>query len=209
MSSEMPPHDHHDHDHEHEHDPLEQGASLRVRALEELMIAKGLVDPKALDAVVEFYEKETGPRNGASIVARAWTDREFRSWLQRDATAAIHSMGFTGYQGEHLRVVENTDRIHNVVVCTLCSCYPWPVLGLPPAWYKNPEYRSRVVREPRAVLREFGVEIPTDKEIKVWDSTAELRYMVLPQRPANTEGMSKDQLASLVTRNGMIGTAII
>lgn len=210
MSSEVPPDYHHDHHHhDHEHDPLEQGASLRVRALEELMIAKGLVDPKALDAIVEYYERATGPRNGASVVARAWTDHEFRSWLKRDATAAIHSMGFTGYQGEHIHVVENTDLIHNVVVCTLCSCYPWPVLGLPPAWYKNPEYRSRVVREPRAVLREFGVEILTDTEVKVWDSTAEIRYMVLPRRPANTEDMSNDQLASLVTRNGMIGTAFI
>jgi len=203
------PHDHDDADHDHDHDPLEQGASLRVRALEELMIAKGLVDPAALDRIVEYYERETGPRNGAKVVARAWLEPDFHDWLLSDGTAAIHSMGFTGYQGEHMRVVENSARVHNVIVCTLCSCYPWPVLGLPPAWYKGAAYRSRVVREPRAVLKEFGLEIGTDVEIKVWDSTAEIRYMVLPQRPANTETFTSDQLATLVTRDGMIGTALL
>ncbi|QIG49103.1 nitrile hydratase subunit alpha [Nordella sp. HKS 07] len=203
------PHDHDDADHDHDHDPLEQGASLRVRALEELMIAKGLVDPAALDRIVEYYERETGPRNGAKVVARAWLEPDFHDWLLRDGTAAIHSMGFTGYQGEHMRVVENSARVHNVIVCTLCSCYPWPVLGLPPAWYKGAAYRSRVVREPRAVLKEFGLEFGTDVEIKVWDSTAEIRYMVLPQRPANTETFTSDQLATLVTRDGMIGTALL
>lgn len=173
------------------------------------MVAKGLVDPEALDRIVEYYEREVGPRNGAAVVAKAWTDAAFRTWLLQDATAAIHSIGFTGYQGEHMRAVENTDRIHNVIVCTLCSCYPWPVLGLPPAWYKAPEYRSRVVREPRAVLREFGLELPAGIEVKVWDSTAELRYMVLPQRPVHTEGMGETELAAIVTRNGMIGTAIV
>lgn len=203
------PHDHDDADHDHDHDPLEQGASLRVRALEELMVAKGLVDPAALDRIVEYYERETGPRNGAKVVARAWLEPDFRAWLLSDGTAAIHAMGFKGYQGEHMRVVENTPRVHNVIVCTLCSCYPWPVLGLPPAWYKGTAYRSRVVREPRAVLKEFGLEIGRDIEIKVWDSTAEIRYMVLPMRPAGTETLTLDQLAGLVTRDGMIGTALL
>lgn len=196
-----------DHDHHHHHDPAEEGAALRVRALEELMIAKGLVDPAAIDAVVEYYEKETGPRNGAQVVARAWSDPEFKKWLLDDGTAAIHSMGFRGYQGEHMRVVENTEDTHNVIVCTLCSCYPWPVLGLPPAWYKGVEYRSRVVREPRAVLEEFGLELPSEKKVRVWDSTAEIRFMVLPQRPHGTDGLTEKELADLVTRDGMIGTA--
>lgn len=201
---------HHDHDgHDHEHDPIEDGAILRVRALEELMIAKGLVNPDAVDRVVEYYERETGPRNGAAVVARAWTDPEFKEWLLRDGTASIHSMGFKGYQGEHMRVVENTATVHNVIVCTLCSCYPWAVLGLPPAWYKGAAYRSRIVREPRAVLREFGLEIPEETEVKVWDSTAEIRFMVLPQRPSGTGNMDRKQLAELVTRNGMIGTASV
>ncbi|TPK59136.1 nitrile hydratase subunit alpha [Mesorhizobium sp. B2-4-19] len=203
---------HHGHDgddHHHEHDPIEDGAMLRVRALEELMIAKGLVDPEAVDRVVEYYERQTGPRNGAAVVARAWTDPAFREWLLQDSTAAIHSMGFQGYQGEHMRVVENTSSVHNVIVCTLCSCYPWAVLGLPPAWYKGAAYRSRVVREPRAVLKEFGLDIPAETEVRVWDSTAEIRFMVLPQRPAGTEGFSPERLASLVTRNGMIGTALV
>lgn len=202
---------HHDHDdhhhHDHDHDPTESGATLRVRALEELMIAKGLVDPEALDRVIEYYERETGPRNGAEVVARAWTDPEFKAWLLSDSTAAIHSMGFRGYQGEHMRVVENTATVHNVIVCTLCSCYPWTVLGLPPAWYKGTAYRSRVVREPRAVLREFGLDLASAKEVQVRDSTAELRYMVLPERPAGTEGLNAEKLAELVTRDGMIGVA--
>lgn len=182
---------------------------LRVRALEELMVAKGLVTPETLDRVIDYYERETGPRNGAAVVARAWTDPEFKAWLLRDGTGAIHSMGFKGYQGEHMRVVANTTDIHNVIVCTLCSCYPWPVLGLPPAWYKGSAYRSRVVREPRAVLQEFGLDLSDEKEVHVWDSTAEIRYMVLPQRPEGTEGLSVEELASLVTRDSMIGTAIL
>lgn len=205
-------HGHHAHSHAgaaHEHDPVEEGAALRVRALEELLIAKGLVDPAALDSVVEYYERQTGPRNGAVVVARAWTDPAFKEWLLVDGTAAIHSMGFKGYQGEHMRVVENTAGVHNVIVCTLCSCYPWAVLGLPPAWYKGSAYRSRVVREPRSVLREFGLELAADMRVLVWDSTAELRYMVLPQRPGGTQSLSADELAALVTRNGMIGTAFL
>ncbi|CDX32201.1 Nitrile hydratase subunit alpha [Mesorhizobium plurifarium] len=195
--------------HRHDHDPVEEGAALRVRALEELMVAKGLVDPEALDSVVEYYERQTGPRNGAAVVARAWTDPTFKEWLLEDGTAAIHSMGFKGYQGEHMRVVENTAGVHNVIVCTLCSCYPWTVLGLPPAWYKGSAYRSRVVREPRSVLREFGLELAPDIRVQVWDSTAELRYMVLPQRPAGTGKLSAAELALLVTRDGMIGTALL
>ncbi|WP_170755833.1 nitrile hydratase subunit alpha [Ruegeria lacuscaerulensis] len=193
----------------HDHDPLEEGPALRVRALEELMVAKGLVKPETLDSIVEYYERETGPRNGAAVVARAWTDPEYKDWLLRDGSAAINAMGFSGFQGEHIRVVENTDAVHNVIVCTLCSCYPWPVLGLPPTWYKSPAYRSRVVREPRAVLAEFGVSLPEEVQIKVWDSTAEIRYLVLPRRPDRTEGLSTAELADRVTRNGMIGTALV
>ncbi|GAA6159905.1 nitrile hydratase subunit alpha [Ruegeria sp. HU-ET01832] len=193
----------------HDHDPLEEGPALRVRALEELMVAKGLVKPETLDSIVEYYERETGPRNGAAVVARAWTDPEYKDWLLRDGSAAINAMGFSGFQGEHIRVVENTDAVHNVIVCTLCSCYPWPVLGLPPTWYKSPAYRSRVVREPRAVLAEFGVSLPEEVQIKVWDSTAEIRYLVLPRRPDGTEGLSTAELADRVTRNGMIGTALV
>jgi nitrile hydratase subunit alpha len=203
---------HHEHDHKtshhhHDHDEIEQGAALRVRAIEELMIAKGLIDPAAIDAIVEYYEREVGPRNGAQVVAKAWTDPAFREWLLKDGTAAINSLGFSGFQGEHIRVIENTDDVHNVVVCTLCSCYPWPVLGLPPAWYKNPAYRSRVVREPRAVISEFGYDVPEDRDVRVWDSTAEVRYLVIPQRPKGTESASVEELADMVTRNGMIGTA--
>jgi nitrile hydratase len=193
----------------HDHDPLEEGPALRVRALEELMVAKGLVKPETLDSIVEYYERETGPRNGAAVVARAWTDPDYKEWLLRDGTAAINAMGFSGFQGEHIRVVENTGAVHNVIVCTLCSCYPWPVLGLPPTWYKSPAYRSRVVREPRAVLAEFGVNLPDEVQIKVWDSTAEIRYLVLPRRPDGTEGLSTAELADRVTRNGMIGTALV
>ena len=196
-------------EHEHEHDPLEEGAALRVRALEELMVAKGLVNPKALDSIVEYYERETGPRNGAAVVARAWTDPEFKSWLLSDGTAAINSMGFSGFQGEHIRVLENTADLHNVVVCTLCSCYPWPVLGLPPTWYKSAAYRSRIVREPRVVLAEFGLDLPVTVRVRVWDSTAEVRYLILPRRPDNTEDMNPQQLAQIVTRNGMVGTALV
>ena len=198
-----------EHEHDHDHDPLEEGAALRVRALEELMVAKGLVNPKALDSIVEYYERETGPRNGAAVVARAWTDPEFKSWLLSDGTAAINSMGFSGFQGEHIRVLENTADLHNVVVCTLCSCYPWPVLGLPPTWYKSAAYRSRIVREPRVVLAEFGLDLPATMRVRVWDSTAEARYLILPMRPDNTEGMIPQQLAQIVTRNGMVGTALV
>lgn len=199
---------HHDHDHDHEHGSELSPMDLRVRALQSLLTAKGYIDPEALDRIVDTYETRVGPRNGAAVVARAWTDPEFLDWLRRDATAAIHSMGFTGRQGEHMTVVENTPETHNMVVCTLCSCYPWPVLGLPPVWYKSAPYRSRAVREPRAVLAEFGVELPEATRVRVWDSTAEMRYLVLPMRPAGTEGWSAERLAELVTRDSMIGTGL-
>lgn len=199
------PHDHHDHDHDEE----ETGVALRVKALEAVLVAKGIVDPAALDSFVEAYETRIGPRNGAAVVARAWTDPAFRRRLLENGTAAVAELGFGGLQGEHLVVVENTAETHNVIVCTLCSCYPWPVLGLPPTWYKSQAYRARIVREPRAVLREFGVAIPDGKSIRVWDSTADIRYMVLPERPAGTDGLSEAQLARLVTRDGMIGTALV
>jgi nitrile hydratase len=192
-----------DHDHS-ELSPLE----VRVRALQTVLIEKGLVDPAALDELVETYETRIGPRNGARVVARAWVDPAFRAWLLRDATAAIASLGFTGRQGEHMVAVENTRERHNMVVCTLCSCYPLPVLGLPPVWYKSAPYRARAVREPRAVLAEFGVTLPDDTTIQVWDSTAEVRYLVLPMRPEGTEGMSESALAELVTRDSMIGTGL-
>lgn len=201
-------HDHsHGHDHNHDHSHLDETA-VRVRALESLLIKKGYVDPAALDAVIENCETRIGPRNGAQVVAKAWKDEEFRQWLLADGTAAITSLGFTGRQGEHMKVVENTPELHNMVVCTLCSCYPWPVLGLPPTWYKSAPYRSRAVREPAAVLQEFGVELPATKTIRVWDSTAEMRYMVLPEQPAGTASLSESELASLVTRDSMIGTGL-
>ena len=199
-------HDHHDHDHHHDNHYSDMQA--RVKALETLLTEKGLIDPAALDAIVETYETRVGPRNGARVVARAWTDPEFAAWLKDDATAAIASLGYTGRQGEHMRAVFNTPDTHNLVVCTLCSCYPWSVLGLPPVWYKAPAYRSRAVIDPRGVLKEFGVELPDDVKIRVWDSTAELRYLVIPQRPEGTEGMSAEDLATLVTRDSMIGTGI-
>ena len=191
----------------HDHPSLSD-VELRVRSLESLLVEKGLVDPAALDVLIDTYETKVGPRNGARVVARAWTDPEYRERLLADAGAAIASLGYRGRQGEDMRVLENTERIHNVVVCTLCSCYPWSVLGLPPAWYKSHAYRSRVVLEPRAVLREFGVDLPDETEVRVWDSTAEVRYLVLPRRPAGTEGFDVEQLAGLVTRDAMIGTAI-
>jgi len=197
----------HDHDHEHEHSVLPGDAALRVKALESLLVEKGLVDPAALDAIIEYYEHKVGPRNGARVVARAWVDPTYKSRLLTDATAAIAELGFSGAQGEHMVVVENTPETHNVVVCTLCSCYPWPVLGLPPAWYKSAAYRARSVIEPRAVLSEFGLELPDDVAVRVWDSTAEIRYMVLPERPAGTEAMTEELLAELVTRDSMIGVA--
>ena len=178
---------------------------LKVKALESLLIEKGLVDPAALDELIDTYENHVGPKNGAKIVARAWTDSQFKSWLHEDATAAIASMGFTGRQGEHMKIVENTNVIHNLVVCTLCSCYPWTVLGLPPVWYKSAPYRSRAVMAPREVLKEFGTEIGKDVEIKVWDSTSEMRYLVLPERPSDTEDWTEQKLSSLVSRNSMIG----
>jgi nitrile hydratase subunit alpha len=200
-------HDHHDHDHDHEHSELDDN-ELRVRALETVLTEKGYVDPAALDLLIDTYKTRIGPRNGARVVARAWTDPAYRARLLGDATAAIAELGYTGRQGEHMVAVENTPERHNVVVCTLCSCYPWPVLGLPPTWYKSAPYRSRVVREPRGVLREFGVVLPADTEVRVWDSTAEVRYLVIPQRPPGTEGLGEEQLAALVTRDSMIGTGL-
>ena len=193
----------------HDHDHSELGEmELRVRALETVLAARGIVDPAALDALIDTYQTKIGPRNGARVVARAWSDPVFHDWLLRDATAAIASLGYGGRQGEHMVAVENTAEEHNLVVCTLCSCYPWPVLGLPPTWYKSAPYRSRAVRDPRGVLADFGVELPTGTSIRVWDSTAEVRYLVVPQRPAGSEALSEDDLAALVTRDSMIGTGL-
>jgi nitrile hydratase len=204
----MHDHDHH-HDHDdHHHDNRYSDMQARVKALETVLTEKGLIDPAAIDAIVETYETKIGPRNGAHIVAKAWSDAEYLEWLKRDATAAIASLGYTGRQGEHIRAVFNTSDTHNLVVCTLCSCYPWAVLGLPPVWYKAPAYRSRAVIDPRSVLAEFGLTLPEDKKIRVWDSTAELRYLVIPERPAGTEAMSEEDLAKLVSRDAMIGTAV-
>ena len=201
-------HDHgHHHDHDHESSTLGE-MDIRVRALETLLTQKGYVDPKALDTIIETYETKIGPHNGARVVAKAWSDPAYRDWLLKDATAAIASLGYIGRQGEHMVAVENTPDTHNVVVCTLCSCYPWPVLGLPPVWYKSAPYRSRVVIEPRGVLKDFGLTLPENTRIRVWDSTAEIRYLVLPMRPANTDGWSEAQLAELVTRDAMIGTGL-
>jgi nitrile hydratase len=194
---------HRHHGHGHTEPPSE--LALRVKALESLLIEKGLVAPDALDELIDTYQHKVGPQHGARVVARAWSDPAFKEWLLRDATAAIASMGYTGRQGEHMRVVENTRDVHNLVVCTLCSCYPWPVLGLPPVWYKSPPYRARAVADPRGVLAEFGTELPDDVEIRVWDSTSEVRFLVLPERPPGTDGWSEDELAKLVTRNAMIG----
>src|SRR4029077_12188740 len=194
-----------DHDHEHAHSTLSP-LELRVRALETVLTQKGYVDPAALDALIDTYQTKIGPRNGAQVVARAWYDPGFRRWLLEDATAAIASLGFTGRQGEHMVAVENTPQVHNLVVCTLCSCYPWAVLGLPPTWYKSAPYRARAVKDPRGVLQEFGVELPETTQIRIWDSTAEVRYRVLPLRPADTEHLSEGELADLVTRDSMIGT---
>ena len=193
------------HDHNHEHQAVPSDQTLRVKALESLLVEKGLVDRAALDALIDTYEHKVGPRNGARVVARAWTDAGFKERLLANGTAAIAELGYSGEQGADIRVVENTPAVHNVLVCTLCSCYPWPLLGLPPVWYKSAPYRSRTVIDPRGVLREFGTEIPEDVEVCVWDSTAEQRYLVLPERPAGTEGLSEEQLAALVTRDAMIG----
>jgi nitrile hydratase subunit alpha len=183
----------------------ESDAAIRVKALESLLTEKGLIDPKALDALVDTYEHKIGPRNGAKVVARAWADPAYKKRLLSDASAAIKEFGFSGLQGEDMVVLENTAQVHNVVVCTLCSCYPWPTLGLPPVWYKSAPYRARVVSDPRGVLKEFGTELPESVEVRTWDTTAELRYLVLPERPAGTEGWSEEQLAALVTRDSMIG----
>ncbi len=193
---------------DHRHSTLPSDTALRVKALESLLIEKGLVDPAALDVLIDTYENKVGPRNGAAVVARAWSDPEYKARLLADGSAAIAELGLTGRQGEHMVVVENTPDIHNMVVCTLCSCYPWTVLGLPPVWYKAASYRARVVKEPRGVLSDFGVELAEDVEIRVWDSTSEIRYLVLPRRPVGSEGLSEAELAGLVTRNSMIGTGL-
>src|SRR5262252_257521 len=191
----------------HDHQALPSDPALRVKSIESLLVEKGMVDPAALDAVVDAYEHKIGPRNGARVVARAWSDASYKQRLLTDANAAIAELGYGGLQGEHMVVVENTPQVHNLVVCTLCSCYPWPVLGLPPVWYKSAPYRSRAVLEPRKVLAEFGVTLPKDTEIRIWDSSAEIRYMVLPLRPDGSESLSEAELAALVTRDAMIGVA--
>jgi nitrile hydratase len=193
--------------HDHEHQAVPSDLTLRVKALESLLVEKGLVERAALDALIDTYEHKIGPRNGARVVARAWADPAYKQRLLTDANAAIAELGYGGQQGEHMQVVENSPKVHNLVLCTLCSCYPWPVLGLPPVWYKSAPYRSRSVIDPRGVLREFGLELPEDVEVRVWDSTAELRYLVLPERPAGTEKVSEEALAALVTRDAMVGVA--
>ena len=205
MTSHSDDGDHHDHDH---HDNHFSAVQARVKALETVLTQKGLIDPAAIDAIVDTYETKIGPRNGARVVAKAWSEPDFAGWLRSDATAAIASLGYTGRQGEHMRAVFNTPETHNLVVCTLCSCYPWSVLGLPPVWYKAPPYRSRAVIDPRGVLDEFGVTLPDTKKIRVWDSTAELRYIVIPERPFGTESLDQQALADLVTRDSMIGTGL-
>jgi nitrile hydratase len=198
----------HSHPHDHDHgQTIPSDLTLRVKALESLLVEKGLVDPAALDALIDTYEHKVGPRNGARVVARAWVDPAYKKRLMTDATAAIAELDYTGRQGEHMVVVENTPKLHNLVVCTLCSCYPWSVLGLPPVWYKSSPYRSRAVMDPRGVLREFGLQLPEDVEVRVWDSTAEVRYLVLPERPAGSESLSEEALAALVTRDAMVGVA--
>jgi nitrile hydratase len=199
------PHDGHDHGNE---SSALSPIALRVKALESLLVEKGYVDPAALDVLIDTYETKVGPRNGARVVAKAWTDPEYADWLKRDATAAIAEMGFQGRQAEHMIALFNTSAVHNMVVCTLCSCYPWAVLGLPPVWYKSMPYRSRAVIDPRGVLADFALGLPDDTEVRVWDSTAEVRYLVVPLRPAGTEGWSEDRLATLVTRDSMIGTSL-
>lgn len=202
-------HHHHSHGHHHDHDHSELSPmDARVRAIETILTEKGYVDPAALDALIETYETKVGPHNGARVVAKAWADPAYHARLLKDATSAIGELGFVGRQGEHMVAVENTPGTHNMVVCTLCSCYPWPVLGLPPVWYKSAPYRAKAVRDPRGVLADFGVTLPAGKEIKVWDSTAEVRYLVLPERPAGTEGWDEARLATLVTRDSMIGTGL-
>ena len=199
---------HHHHDHDHHHDNHFTAIEARVKALETLMVEKGYVDPAALDAIIDTYETRIGPRDGARIVARAWTDPAFAERLKADGTAAVAELGYGGRGGEHIVACFNTPEQHNLIVCTLCSCYPWPVLGLPPVWYKSPPYRAKAVIDPRGVLTDFGVTLPKETEIRVWDSTAELRYIVIPARPAGTEGLDQDALADLVTRDSMIGTGL-
>ena len=208
MNSKEHNHSHHDHEHDHAHSHLPSDPELRVKAIETLLLSKGLIDPNTLDELIDTYENNIGPQNGAKVVAKAWVDNDYKKRLLEDATSAIRELSYQGRQGENMVVVENTPEIHNVVVCTLCSCYPWPVLGIPPTWYKSDEYRSRAVREPRKVLSEFGLNIDSKVQIKVWDSTAELRYLVLPVRPIGSEKMSEAELVKLVTRNSMIGTGL-
>ena len=212
MNSENNHNHHHDHDHDHKHDDahshLPSDPELRVKAIETLLLGKGLIDSKTLDELIDTYENKIGPQNGAKVVAKAWVDESYKKRLLEDATAAIRELSYQGRQGENMVVVENTPDIHNIVVCTLCSCYPWPVLGIPPTWYKSDEYRSRTVREPRKVLSEFGVNVDPKVKVKVWDSTAELRYLVLPMRPKGTDHLNENELAELVTRNSMIGTGL-
>jgi nitrile hydratase len=198
----------HSHSHEDAHSLLPSDPELRVKAIESLLLSKGLIDAKTLDELIDTYENKIGPQNGAKVVAKAWIDNDYKKRLLEDATSAIRELSYQGRQGENMIVVENTPEIHNVIVCTLCSCYPWPVLGIPPTWYKSDEYRSRTVREPRKVLSEFGVEVDSQVKVKVWDSTAELRYLVLPMRPEGSENMNESELAELVTRNSMIGTGL-
>ena len=203
------PHDGHIHGNDHDDHSELSPIALRVRALESLLIEKGYVDPAALDVLIDTYETKIGPRNGARVVAKAWADPAYAEWLKKDATAAIASLGFAGRQGEHMVALFNTSDTHNMVVCTLCSCYPWPVLGLPPVWYKSMPYRSRAAIDPRGVLKEFATELPTATKIQVWDSTAEIRYIVIPMRPEGTKGLNEEQLAARVTRNSMIGTEVL
>ncbi len=205
------PHDDHDHDHardlhDHLHTHLPEEPALRVKALETVLLRKGLISAQSIDAWIEVYANQIGPRRGAELVARAWVDPDFKARLMQDADTVVREVGYEGVEGGHIRVVENTPAVHNVIVCTLCSCYPWSLLGIPPDWYKSAAYRSRVVREPRAVLAEFGLVLEEDIQLRVWDATAELRYLVLPERPAGTEGLSEAALAALVTRNAMVGT---
>ena len=210
MTSEKEHNHNHSHDHKHEdaHSHLPSDPELRVKAIETLLLRKGLIDSETLDELIDTYENKIGPQNGAKVVAKAWVDESYKKRLLEDATAAIRELSYQGRQGENMVVVENTPDIHNIVVCTLCSCYPWPVLGIPPTWYKSDEYRSRTVREPRKVLSEFGVNVDPKVKVKVWDSTAELRYLVLPMRPKGTEHLNESELAQLVTRNSMIGTGL-
>ena len=196
------------HSHHHNHSVLPEEPELRVKAIETLLIQKGLIDPDTLNELIDTYENKIGPKNGARVIAKAWVDDSYKERLLKNSTKAIEELSYTGRQGEHMVVVENTPETHNMVVCTLCSCYPWPVLGLPPSWYKSDEYRSRAVREPRKVLKEFGLSLNDNIKIKVWDSTSEMRYLVLPMRPDGTEGFSEDELAKIVTRNSMIGTGL-